>query len=171
MGVTNWRTPPETFDPLHDEFRFTLDAAASHENALLPNYCTPEGQWITMHGEEGEERIQITIRDGLHATWDMERVWCNPPYSPAPVLYAFVEKCANHAKAGGLAVMLLNASTTDTRWWHKFIWDCKLHRPRERVEVRFLPKRIAFLDDNGVAQKSPRYSNQIVVFHPHEVAA
>ena len=46
----HWETPPEVFDPLNAEFRFTLDP------------CQPGRS------------------DGLTRSWAGETVFCNPPY-------------------------------------------------------------------------------------------
>lgn len=189
IDSNEYRTPPEVFEPLHREFGFTMDVAATLENALTRPHdsktCHYIGPWDSEHGTGSTWRLALPGErcpgcgvavgwfftkkdDALSQDWEGERVWCNPPYS-APLVGQFVEKCAEHAKAGGLAVMLLNATTTDTRWFHKHIWDEVMNRPRERVDVRLRSKRIAFLDDKGVPQKSPRYSNMVIVFHPHEV--
>ena len=37
-----WATPQDFFDKLNDEFHFTLDAAASPDNAKCPVYFTEE---------------------------------------------------------------------------------------------------------------------------------
>lgn len=37
---SDWETPQELFDKLHEEFHFTLDAAASDHNHKLPRYYT-----------------------------------------------------------------------------------------------------------------------------------
>lgn len=37
-----WETPQDLFDKLHAEYNFTLDAAATGENAKLDNYYTEE---------------------------------------------------------------------------------------------------------------------------------
>lgn len=52
-------TTLEVFEPLHERFGFTLDVAASPQNAKLPRYFTIED-------------------DGLERSWAGERVWCNP---------------------------------------------------------------------------------------------
>jgi len=35
-----WHTPRDFFEPLNAEFNFTLDVAATAENALCPRYFT-----------------------------------------------------------------------------------------------------------------------------------
>ena len=37
-----WATPQDFFDKLNDEFHFTLDVAASPDNAKCANYFTEE---------------------------------------------------------------------------------------------------------------------------------
>lgn len=41
-GSDLWRTPQRLYSNLHREFTFTVDAAASDQNALPPNYWTEE---------------------------------------------------------------------------------------------------------------------------------
>jgi site-specific DNA-methyltransferase (adenine-specific) len=91
-----WGTPRAIFDPLHAEFGFTVDAAASAQNALLPRF------WSYMD-------------DGLAQDWDNEIVWCNPPYGLAQ--RDFIRKAA---ESRGTSVLLIPART-DTRVWHEFI--------------------------------------------------
>lgn len=57
----DWRTPPDLFAALHREFNFTVDAAATPANALLPRFFTREN-------------------DAFAQDWRGERVFCNPPY-------------------------------------------------------------------------------------------
>lgn len=42
-----WATPQDFFDKLNDEFHFTLDAAASPDNAKCPVYFTEEQNGLT----------------------------------------------------------------------------------------------------------------------------
>jgi phage N-6-adenine-methyltransferase len=82
-----WQTPRWLFDILNAIFQFTVDAAASADNALLPRY------WD----------------DALRQDWSQENVWCNPPYSrPAP----FLKK----ASTAYLAVVLLRADSLTTHY-------------------------------------------------------
>jgi hypothetical protein len=67
-----WQTPRDLFDQLHAVFQFTIDAAASVGNALLPRYWTEED-------------------DCLKQDWSSECVFVNPPYHN---LRPFVGKAA-----------------------------------------------------------------------------
>jgi len=40
MDKDSWSTPPEIFNRLDEEFNFTLDAAASQENAKCDKFYT-----------------------------------------------------------------------------------------------------------------------------------
>jgi phage N-6-adenine-methyltransferase len=88
-------TPDSLFAPLHERYRFTLDAAASDENAKLPRYNTRE-------------------RPGSYS-WRGERVWCNPPYSNISqwVLKAFEREAE--------LVYMLVPNWTDRVWWQTYI--------------------------------------------------
>jgi site-specific DNA-methyltransferase (adenine-specific) len=93
----DWRTPKSVFTELNNRFNFTIDGAASAENALLPRF------W------------DIAI-NGLVQNWDCERVFINPPYGREIAKWT-----AKAAKSTGLVVALLPART-DTRWFHSDIY-------------------------------------------------
>ena len=97
-GRQDWQTPSEVFDPLNAEFGFTIDAAASQENALLPRYWTEED-------------------DSPNQPWGSERVWCNPPYGREQK--RFIEKAAK--MEADVAVLLIPARP-DTAAWHNWIF-------------------------------------------------
>lgn len=94
------RTPQWLFDHFNAMYDFTLDAAASDENALCNKYYTKE-------------------TNGLAQPWANERVWLNPPYGRKVshwVLKAKTESMFHNA----LVVMLL-AARTDTQWFHHLV--------------------------------------------------
>lgn len=66
-----WSTPQDFFDTLNKEFRFTLDPAATKENAKCEKFFTASD-------------------DGLKQSWAGERVFVNPPYGR--VIGKWVEK-------------------------------------------------------------------------------
>jgi phage N-6-adenine-methyltransferase len=138
---TEWETPQWLYDELDAEFHFVLDAAATKKN-------TKCGTWLP---------------DGLVGGWAFDAwTWCNPPYGRNST-GKWVEKARDEAYLGCSSVLLLPART-DTRWFHRYIWDKKLGRPREGVEVRFLPGRLKF---TGCKDSAP-FPSMIVVFHAKE---
>jgi phage N-6-adenine-methyltransferase len=92
----SWGTPNNIFEPLNIEFKFTVDAAADENNALLPKYWTE-------------------LDDGLIQNWNNEIVWCNPPYGKLQI--DFIRKAASST---GTSVLLIPART-DTKVWHECI--------------------------------------------------
>ena len=108
------RTPVEIWEQLSKEFNFTVDACASDKNHLLSKYWTKENS-------------------ALDKNWDGEIVYCHPMYDihiPKFVRKAIESKC--------LSVFLLPAST-NAKYFHDFLWDNKKHKPRNNIEIRFLP--------------------------------
>lgn len=109
-----WSTPQPFFDGLDQEFRFTLDAAASADNAKCIRYFDIDA-------------------DGLSQAWDNQTVWCNPPYGDQ--VGRWVAKSHEAAQAGATVVMLIPART-DTAWWHRFAMQAD--------EVRLVRGRLRF---------------------------
>lgn len=118
-----WSTPQDLFDRLHARFRFTLDVAASAENAKCPRFF---------------DRAQ----DGLMQPWrdadgSPSVAWCNPPYGRELALWT--AKARREAEAGATVVLLVPART-DTRWFHDDVLALSLAR------VEFLRGRVRFGD-------------------------
>lgn len=109
-----WSTPQAIFDKLNDEFHFTLDAAATPENAKCERYYTK-------------------AEDGLKMPWGGV-VWCNPPYGREIGLW--VKKAYESAHENGGVVVMLIPARTDTKWFHDYV----LHR----AEIRFIAGRLKF---------------------------
>jgi phage N-6-adenine-methyltransferase len=130
-----WATPQDLFDRLNAEFNFTIDVAATPENAKC-------------------ERFYTFHDNGLGKPWKGERVWLNPPYGVD--LARWVAKAAS--EPSDVTVMLVPART-DTRWWSLF-WDYDLHRPVDGCEVRFLKGRVKFGEQN----KDAPFASAIVVW-------
>lgn len=119
-AVDDRTTTPETFDPLHARFAFTVDVAASERNHRLPRFYTIED-------------------DGLEQSWAGERVWCNPPYSD---IAPWLEKA--WAEPTALVVMLLPANRTEQGWWQNLV-EPHRDRPGSRLTVEFLRGRLRFI--------------------------
>lgn len=112
--TTEWSTPQPLFDVLHAEFGFTLDAAASDENAKCERYFTKE-------------------TDGFDQRWVGETVFLNPPYGNE--IGKWVCKGFEEAGRGATVVMLIPART-DTSWWHRYVMRSS--------EIRFIRGRVRF---------------------------
>ena len=110
-----WATPQDFFDKLNNEFHFTLDAAASPDNAKCANYFTEE-------------------QDGLVQSWGGHTVWCNPPYCRKTGLW--VKKAYEEHQRTGCTVVMLLPSRTDVRWFHDYILG--------KAEIRFIKGRLKF---------------------------
>ncbi len=117
----------EDFAPLHERFRFTIDAAASPTNARLERYWTRED-------------------DALTKSWEGERVWCNPPYSN---IEPWLIKATDEYIHTPLTVMLLPANRTEQGWWQRYVEPYRDQRNYE-LRVEFLPGRMRFDRPNAV---------------------
>ena len=137
----HWATPPEVFDPLHAEFRFTLDPCATASSAKVPRFYSE-------HDEPGSSGV-----DGLSRSWAGERVFMNPPYGRE--VYAWTRKARDEAARGALVVGLLPAST-DLKWWHE---DVVGHAR----EVRWLRGRVRFITE-GPYRASGFFASCVVIW-------
>jgi phage N-6-adenine-methyltransferase len=134
-------TPPEVFDPLHERYRFTVDACALPHNTKLPKFYTPE-------------------QNGLEQSWAGERVWCNPPFSDIRpwVRKAWVEVGEGFPE---LIVMLVPANRTEQQWWQSYVEYFRDGRAKTRLQLRveFLAGRTRFIkvgaDGVGANERPP----------------
>lgn len=120
----DWETPQDLYDDLNWEFHFTLDAAASPENAKCEKYFTKKD-------------------DALKQEWGNNVIWCNPPYGRQ--IGKFVEKAFYTLLRfpRSIVVMLLPART-DTKWFHEYIY-------KNKAEIRFLKGRLHFSNSKNAA--------------------
>ena len=111
----DWETPQDLFDELNAEFGFTVDAAASDENAKCAKYYTDRD-------------------DGLSKNWGGQIVFCNPPYGRP--ISGWIRKCWQEGQKPGTVVVALVPARTDTKWFHNYIWH--------KAEIRFIKGRLKF---------------------------
>ena len=109
------RTPETIWESLNQEFNFTIDACASDKNHLVERYWTIES-------------------NALKQNWDGEIVYCHPMYDQRTP--QFIRKAVS---SNCLSVFLLPSSTNSV-YFHKYLWNSSLHKSREGIEVRFLAK-------------------------------
>lgn len=145
-----WRTPPHLFDLLDRRHNFTIDVAATPENALSKNFIAADEDALELHW------------------WSVggpSVAWCNPPYSNG-MIPAFLRKGLEEIEHCCVreAVFLIRADTS-TRYWHELVLPYA-------AEVLFVNGRVNFLTADGEADKgsgtkgarSPNFASAVVVF-------
>jgi phage N-6-adenine-methyltransferase len=95
-----YETPDYIFNPLNDEFHFTLDVAATSQNTKCKKYFTKED-------------------DGLIQKWS-GICWMNPPFGK--IMQKWVRKAYSEWR-NGITVVALLPVRTNTKWWHEYIQD------------------------------------------------
>lgn len=116
------KTPTFLFDALDAKFCFTVDAAASSENALVSNYWT-----------RGD--------DGLKQDWRDHIVWCNPPYSRDQLCW-WVHKAIDSAPSATTVMLLPGDCSTKAG-------QLAL---RHAITILFLDRCLAFDDEPAGAK-------------------
>ena len=107
-----WTTPQDFFDKLNAEFHFTLDVAATQENAKCEKYFTVE-------------------TDGLNQSWIGQTCWMNPPYGRE--IGKWIEK-AYKESIKGVTVVCLIPARTDTTYWHEFVMKGEIRFIKGRLK-------------------------------------
>ena len=120
-GTDDRGTPLELWRELDAQHHFTLDAAASADNAKCPRYFS-------------------RADNALEQCWGGAIVWCNPPYSD---LGAWVRKAMAEVLLGSCpkVVMLLPANRCEQAWWQNYI---EPFRESSWMRTRFLAGRLRF---------------------------
>jgi len=139
---TEWETPDELFNELDKEFNFNLDPAATSGNAKTDHFYDIKSDGLTK---------PWFIHRFLELTPEKGRVFCNPPYGRN--VGEWVKKATEEVENGNaeLVVMLL-AARTDTKWFHRYIYN--------KVEIRFIEGRVKF---KGTKYPAP-FPSMIVIF-------
>ena len=152
MGNKLWRTDPADFARLDAEYGpFTIDAAASDADTLVSaRYCTEltDGRWAG-HYRAGD------------------RVFCNPPYTGLYKWLAVADQTSR--ELADCSWLLILPVSTDTRWFHQFVWDERRHRHRDAVELSLPAGRMHFVDPTKSARDDPRAPSMVVRFLPREL--
>jgi phage N-6-adenine-methyltransferase len=136
-------TPPNIFDPLNEEFGFTLDAAAASENTKCEQFFSMENS-------------------GLINSWRGHKaVWLNPPYN-VKSLIQFTAKALAEVLLHDLTVVLLVPCKTDQKWFQDLWKEYKSEYSLYNIDFRWVDKRIKFLGNEHAAG----FANAVVVIEP-----
>jgi len=124
-GRIEYNTPAWLFTALDQEFHFTVDGAASSENAKCKRF------W--------------SIEDcALAKDWVDEVVFLNPPYGKG-ITGLWAKKAYMESKKGASVVMVVPVRA-DAKWWHDFAM---------KGEVRLFRNRLNFDNDHGAKHYAP----------------
>lgn len=125
----DWETPPEIFDPLNQEFGFTLDVCATDDNKKVASFFDKEN-------------------DGLSKDWNGV-CWMNPPFGTQG---KWVKK-AYESALGGATVVCLLPSRTNTNWWHDYCMKGEIRfirgRPKFKGAKHGLPQPLSIVIFRG----------------------
>ena len=135
MSSIEWETPQDFFSNLNEEFGFTLDVCATWKNTKVKNFfCISD--------------------NALTKEWNGV-CWMNPPYNKD--IGSWVGKAYRTAQRGHTVVCLLQARSSDTKWFHAFVMRSS--------EIRFIKDRLSFGLDGKFSRAN--ISSMIVVFRPY----
>lgn len=95
--------------------------------------------------------------DGLEVAWGGAN-FVNPPYT-TKIQNAFVKKAYEESKKGKLVVLLIPVRTSSIRW-QKYILN------KKNVEIRFLPKRMKFINKGKESKNVATFCSAVVIFRP-----
>jgi len=120
---TDYETPHALYAGLDRKFHFTLDAAASHDNAKCKTYYTVDD-------------------DGLAKPWP-GNVWVNPPYGKY-LTGKWVYKAYRESFENSDIICMLLPSRTDTIWFHEYVMAAA-------TSVWFIKGRLKFVGEKHAA--------------------
>lgn len=146
----DWETPDDLFERLDDEFNFTLDVCAHHENTKVLRYIS---------------EVDNTFDTDWRERSEGGACWMNPPYGRkmAPFMHRALQQSVNNK----LTVVSLITARTDTDMWHTYVMKCA-------DQVRFIKGRLTFKGASAPApfpsciviyansENSPIYRNRFV---------
>lgn len=136
-----WRTLPEVFGTLHEEFDFTLDPCCTQSSALCKRFFTE-------------------IENGLEQSWRGHRVFMNPPYGKE--ISAWTRKAVKEIRDGNCPlVVALLPSSTELRWWHEDVLA-------EKAKLRWIRGRVDFIREDGTTTHA--FMPSVIVIWQHNAS-
>lgn len=142
-----WRTPQALFDRLHEEFEFTLDAAADEGNHLLPTWLGPGG----------------LVHDAFMMSGTGHRVFCNPPFSRVADFAKWIASLRTYA------VMLCPCTRVDQLWWHEHVIGVAAEVRCIRIpnpDPRYIGGRVEYVPPAGIKPSTANFASLAVVYRP-----
>ena len=160
MANDLWRTPPEVFNTLNNEFLFVADMACTEENKLCGLGFTESDNSLGFNWfNVVEDRNPFKFNN---------YVWCNPPYSD---IKPWVDK-AIEAQLNGLGTVMLLNQDTSVGWFYEalqYVSEIRFITGDKKENGGFTGGRLAFIDQDGRPAKGNNKPQFILVFNPFKV--
>lgn len=138
LSKNEYSTPQWFFDYFDKQFNFTLDVAATKENAKCGRYFTIE-------------------TNGLLQSWRNEIVWMNSPFGNQ--LSQWIAKAHYESSTKNATVVCLMPARTCTKYFHEHIMT-------GASKIYIIKGRLAFdFSGIGISREAP-FSLLVVVFEP-----
>lgn len=141
--TSDWQTPLELYKKLDVEFNFDLDPCTTKDNPLgTPFYYSLD-----------------SFNDGLKLNW-FGSVYINPPYNKE--ITKWLAKAYHEFTTSQRvnSIVFLLPARTDTKWFHKYIYNNASEKFYSWIDVRFLKGRLTFV---GATNPAP-FPSMIVIF-------
>lgn len=140
--TTDWYTPPYILDLVRNVF---------HPKAieLDPCSCAMADSFVNA------KKYYTKEENALQQDWVAKTVFLNPPYGKQVGEFIKHLIFSLEMKTVDEAILLINSNTSTGYWQHAY---------KHSTAISFPDHRIAFIDEYGNVQKSPRYSNSIFYF-------
>lgn len=135
---TKWATPQDFFDELDAEYHFDLDVCAEPWSAKCGQYYAE-------------------IDNGIISPWAPCRCWLNPPFGPGSPILPWVKKAYEESLLGATVVAIL-PSSTDTAWFHDWVF--------QKAKIRFIRGRVQFVPPKGIKASSNRQPMFLAIWEP-----
>ena len=136
-----WMTKAYVYDPIHSEFRFKWDLAASEENTKCPRFISID-------------------EDALLQDWTKLEgpCWINPPFSR---LDEFVEKASRTIllEDAPVIVIIMPITRNEQPWFHRWVVG-------RAAELRVIQTRVDYEPVEGIPESGPGFGSQLVIFRP-----
>lgn len=136
----SWQTPDSLYRPLHHEFGFIIDLAASARNAKCDRFFTAEDNALVQEWPRIDEG------------W----CWLNPPFT---LIEQFCARVVEQRLRGSGVVVCAPGHRHEQDWFHRYVIG-------HADECRVPHGRVAYASTDGVVQSGPSFPSMVLVYWP-----
>lgn len=142
-GNFEWYTPTYITDAVKTFYKGEID--------LDPLSCEFANQFV------GAREFYSIEDDGFKQPWE-GNIWINPPYQTEYMTKTLdkIEDVCRINPIKNIQICMICNNSTETKWFQRALVFAKA--------VCFLNKRVKFIDQNGVVQKSPLQGQVLFYF-------